>query len=148
VHAIEQIGGAKIDVLIELASHGKEQAMHADSFGDAGPADGAKEDGVMPGEVVPAAGGNNVPVLLPVLAAPGKAVPVELGTVPAARRLDDGDGCLDHFRADAITADDCNPMLRHASASIRFLQACHFRDHSRGQRCVSGEFPCVGRESG
>ena len=46
-HALEEVGGPKVDVLIELAAHGQEQAVQRDVVGHVGTADGAEEDGVV-----------------------------------------------------------------------------------------------------
>ena len=65
-------------------------------------------------ELLPAVLGQHAAVLLVVGGAPGQPVPLQLGVVVLARRgLGDADGLVDHFRADAVAADDRDPKNRH-----------------------------------
>src|SRR5690606_35499375 len=112
-HALEQLHGAQVDVLLELAADGDQQAPQGDVVGDVGEADGAEEDGVEGGKLGDAVLRHHAAGLGVALAAPVEGLGLDREAESPAGGLERQDSLRYHFIADAVARYGGDPVALH-----------------------------------
>src|SRR5262249_32049133 len=113
-----QADGPEIDVLLELATDRDQQIPERDMVGDRGPADGAEEDRIMPGNAREAVGGHHMAGALIEVAAPVERLPGKREAVTLRRRLQHLAGRGDDLLADAVALDHGDAKSGHGALPL------------------------------
>src|SRR5262249_41376387 len=132
---LEEAHGPQIDVLLELAADRDQQIPERDMVGDRGPADGAEEDRIMPGNTRETVGGHHAAGALIEIAAPVELFPGEPEAVTLRRRFEHLARRGDHLLADAVALDHGDaksghgflPLSRQVFRGSRDIVSIHSR---------------------
>src|SRR5215831_17626171 len=111
LQTMEEAHGSQIDVLLEAAADGNEQAPQRYMVRDARPAHGAEVDGVVLGDLFKTVGRHHGTGLGKPLAGPVVAVPGVVDPEPRSHRLEHAHALRHHLVADPVTWDHGDPEL-------------------------------------
>ena len=116
-YALEQLGRAQIDVLVEAPPDGNQHVPQRDVVRHSRHADRAEIDRIELGQPVEPVFGHDPAGLLV-----GRAIPVEPGEIERnvetpRRRFDDADAFRHDLGADAVPGDDRDPVPAHSAPS-------------------------------
>src|SRR5437588_1475009 len=114
-HAGQEPDGPQVDVLIELPADGDEQSPERDVIGHARPAHRAELDGVVLADLLEAVLRHHPAGLEVPRAAPVERLPLEGDAESSSRRLQHAHTFGHHFRADAVSGNDRDPVSAHES---------------------------------
>ncbi len=112
--------GPQVDVLVELAADGDEQAPQGHVVGDVRCADGAEKGGVAGGELVDAVDRHHAAVAAVVVRTPISVAPRDAEAEGGAEGVYAGHGCGHDLEPDAVAGDDVNGVgvLAHGVAPV------------------------------
>ena len=117
-NAGHELAGADVDVLVEGAADGDEQAPQGHVVGDGGPADGAEEDGVVPAELVEAVRRHHAAGLRVGFAGPVVGGDVQGEAEPARGGAEHAQAFGNDFLADAVAGQRRDAVRGHGSSCL------------------------------